>query len=159
VVTGFAALSDAWACTNPSGGRGLSVGLVHAQLLRDLAVGCGDDPAGFAAAWAQRTEEVVGPFYRAQCAADDERIAEMAAAARGEPTRPPAVAGSAALAMAAMHDADLFRALLETSTCLAPPEEVLARPLVRERLAAVGEVGPLRIPGPDRARLLELLAA
>jgi hypothetical protein len=155
-VTGLAPLADAWACTNPSGGRGLSVGLVHAQLLRDLVVACRDDPAAFAAAWAARTDEVVGPFYRAQCAADDARIAEMAAAARGEPLPPPA-GPEPALAAAAMHDADLFRALLETATCLAQPEEVLARPLVRERLAALGDVEPLRIPGPDRAQLLDLV--
>jgi len=35
VVTGFAAVGDAWACTNPSAGRGLSLGLVHAQVLRN----------------------------------------------------------------------------------------------------------------------------
>jgi hypothetical protein len=157
-VTGLAPLADAWACTNPSGGRGLSVGLVHAQLLRDLVGACRDDPAAFAAAWAARTDEVVGPFYRAQCAADDARIAEMAAAARGEPLPPPA-GPEPALAAAAMHDADLFRALLETATCLAQPEEVLARPLVRERLAALGDVEPLRIPGPDRAQLLDLVTA
>jgi hypothetical protein len=132
---------------------------VHGQLLRDLVLACGDDPAGFAAAWAQRTDEVVGPFYRAQCASDDERIAEMAAVARGEELRPPVDGGPAALAAAAMHDADLFRALVETATCTAHVDEVLARPLVRERLAAIGPVEPLRIPGPDRAQLLELVAA
>ncbi|MGZ4616941.1 MAG: FAD-dependent oxidoreductase, partial [Actinomycetes bacterium] len=31
VATGLAAVGDAWACTNPSAGRGLSVGLIHAQ--------------------------------------------------------------------------------------------------------------------------------
>ena len=34
VATGFAAVGDAWACTNPSAGRGLSVGLMQAQRLR-----------------------------------------------------------------------------------------------------------------------------
>jgi len=36
VATGFAAVGDAWACTNPSGGRGVSIGIVHAQLLRRI---------------------------------------------------------------------------------------------------------------------------
>jgi len=36
VVTGLAALGDAWACTNPSLGRGASIGLLHACALRDL---------------------------------------------------------------------------------------------------------------------------
>jgi 2-polyprenyl-6-methoxyphenol hydroxylase-like FAD-dependent oxidoreductase len=36
VITGLAALGDAWACTNPSLGRGASIGLLHACALRDL---------------------------------------------------------------------------------------------------------------------------
>ena len=36
VATGFAAVGDAWACTNPSAGRGLSVGMLHAQVLRQV---------------------------------------------------------------------------------------------------------------------------
>ena len=36
VATGYAAVGDAWACTNPSAGRGLSVGLLHAQRLRGV---------------------------------------------------------------------------------------------------------------------------
>jgi 2-polyprenyl-6-methoxyphenol hydroxylase-like FAD-dependent oxidoreductase len=35
VATGFLAVADAWACTNPSAGRGLTVGFMHAVRLRD----------------------------------------------------------------------------------------------------------------------------
>ena len=35
VATGLVAVADAWACTNPSAGRGLTVGLLHAVRLRD----------------------------------------------------------------------------------------------------------------------------
>ncbi len=35
IATGVVAVGDAWACTNPSAGRGISVGLFHAQCLRD----------------------------------------------------------------------------------------------------------------------------
>src|SRR6185436_12603882 len=35
VVTGLVAVGDAWACTNPSLGRGASLGLLHALTLRD----------------------------------------------------------------------------------------------------------------------------
>ena len=34
-LTGVALLADAWACTNPSVGRGMSFGLMHGALLRD----------------------------------------------------------------------------------------------------------------------------
>jgi 2-polyprenyl-6-methoxyphenol hydroxylase-like FAD-dependent oxidoreductase len=35
LMTGIVAVADAWACTNPSGGRGASIGMMHAQGLRD----------------------------------------------------------------------------------------------------------------------------
>ena len=35
-VTGVALLGDAWACVNPSSGRGMTLGMLHAQHLRDL---------------------------------------------------------------------------------------------------------------------------
>ena len=37
VVTGVALLADAWACTNPSVGRGMALGMLHARHLRDVA--------------------------------------------------------------------------------------------------------------------------
>ena len=79
VVTGYATVGDAWACTNPSAGRGLSVGLVHAQLLRDVVREHLDDPRSFVSAWHERTEEFVAPFYWNQVAADRTRIEEMTA--------------------------------------------------------------------------------
>ena len=44
IATGYAAVGDAWACTNPSAGRGLSIGLMHAQRLRDAVHAELDDP-------------------------------------------------------------------------------------------------------------------
>ncbi|MDP1847164.1 MAG: hypothetical protein Q8K79_05165 [Solirubrobacteraceae bacterium] len=35
LVTGVALLGDAWSCTNPSAGRGMTLGLLHARHLRD----------------------------------------------------------------------------------------------------------------------------
>jgi 2-polyprenyl-6-methoxyphenol hydroxylase-like FAD-dependent oxidoreductase len=157
VVTGFVAVGDAWACTNPSAGRGISVGAVHAQLLRAVVRASLDDPVELARAFDERTDREVAPFYRAQLTADRERIAEMDALRAGREPPPPDPTRSGLLTAAA-HDADAFRALLETGTCLALPEEVLARPGMAERLAAhAGEPPPVS-PGPDRAQLLELLA-
>jgi len=158
VVTGFAAVGDAWGCTNPSGGRGLSVGLLHAAALRRVVAEHLDDPAAFAAAWDERTEQVVAPFWEAQRSADRTRIAEMAARAEGrEP--PPADPLFRRFSAAGMRDPVLFRALLEIGLSLAPPREVLGRAGMTERVERAGEVESLRLPGPDRERLLALLSA
>ena len=157
VVTGFAAVGDAWACTNPSAGRGLSVGIVHAQLLRAVVAAHLDDPAALAQVWDEATEQVVTPFYRNQVAADQRRIAEMRAVAAGAlPPPPDPVMGR--LPVAAAQDADVFRAMIEMLTCLAQPQEVLARPGMRERIVNAVPVGPPPRWGPDRTELLELLA-
>jgi 2-polyprenyl-6-methoxyphenol hydroxylase-like FAD-dependent oxidoreductase len=56
VATGFVAVADAWACTNPSAGRGLTVGFLHALRLRDTLRQESADPYAFAEAFHARTE-------------------------------------------------------------------------------------------------------
>ena len=46
LVTGLALLGDAWACTNPSLGRGMSLGLMHARCLREVVGSAPRGPAG-----------------------------------------------------------------------------------------------------------------
>jgi 2-polyprenyl-6-methoxyphenol hydroxylase-like FAD-dependent oxidoreductase len=157
VVTGLAAVGDAWASTNPSAGRGLSIGMMHAQLLRRTVRDHLDDPAGFARAWDERTEQMVTPFYLNQITADRARTAEMTAQREGrEYSLPHSAMGQ--LTAAASCDADVFRGLLETVLCLALPEEVIDRPGMRDRIEQSGRSGPRPVPGPDRAQLLELLS-
>lgn len=157
VITGFAALGDAWACTNPSAGRGLSVAMVHAQLLRRTVRGHLDDPARFARVWDEGTERVVTPFYRNQVAADRARFAEMSALRGGRvPAAAPTVMDR--FAAAASRDADVFRALLETVLCTALPEDVLARAGMRDKIELLGQEPAPPTPGPDRACLLQLIA-
>ena len=152
LVTGFAAIGDAWACTNPTASRGLTIGLMHAQQLRDVVRDHGGDPL----AWDGATEDVLTPFYRDQVRADRARVAEMDALRRGDepPSADPAVARFEA---AAMTDADVFRALLESAGGLAPFSEIVTRPGVKERIDAVAPGAGGR-PGPNRAQLLDLLA-
>jgi 2-polyprenyl-6-methoxyphenol hydroxylase-like FAD-dependent oxidoreductase len=158
VVTGFAAVGDAYACTNPSAGRGLSVGLLHAQVLRRVVAAHLDDPAAFAQEWDACTEREVAPYVADQVAADRQRVAEMAALREGrEPPAPDPVARR--FLAAAMHDADVFRAFLETVHCLALPREVLARPGIARRVERLGDEPPAPPPGPDRPTLLRLLAS
>jgi hypothetical protein len=109
VATGFAAVGDAWACTNPSGGRGVSIGIIHAQLLRRTVRRHLGDPAAFARAWDEGTERQVAPFYRNQIAADHVRLAEMTALREGRPWSPPDSPMSR-LIRAAAYDPGAFRA-------------------------------------------------
>jgi 2-polyprenyl-6-methoxyphenol hydroxylase-like FAD-dependent oxidoreductase len=157
VVTGYAAVGDAWACTNPSAGRGISVGIVHAQLLRRTVRDHLDDPAGFAWAWDERTEQLVAPYYWNQITADRARLAEMTALREDRPWSPPDSAMSR-LANSAPYDADAFRAFLQTFFCLALPQEVLQRPGIKDTIERLGHQAPPPAPGPDRQQLLQLLS-
>ena len=66
VATGVLAVADSWACTNPSLGRGASIGLMHAVALRDLLrVASFDFPMELAQRWHEVTESTVEPYYRA----------------------------------------------------------------------------------------------
>ncbi len=157
VATGVAAVGDAWACTNPSAGRGVTVGLVHAQSLRNVVRSHGDDPERLARAWDEATEADVAPFYRDQIEADRRRVAEMDAL-RADEEPPPREPSTVALAEATMNDPDVFRGALETAMCLALPREVLARPGFLDKVRAAAGGPPAPVPGPDRRSLLELLS-
>jgi flavin-dependent dehydrogenase len=157
VATGVVPVGDAWACTNPSAGRGLSVGLVHAQLLRRAVAGGLDDPVDLVDRFDEATEAIVTPFFRNQRVADRARIAEMDASRAGrEP--PPPDPEMAALRAAMVQDPDVFRANMEVVGCLATVQDVLARPLVRTRMDELAGQVPEPFPGPDRAQLVDLLA-
>jgi len=158
LVTGFAAVGDAWACTNPSAGRGLSIGLLHARVLRQVVAAYLDDPANFARMWSERTDQEVAPYVRDQVAADRQRVGEMTALREGR--EPPALDPAAQRFLnAAVYNADVFRALLQTLHCTALPQEVLARPAIARQIENLGDAPVPPLPGPDRAELVRLLAA
>jgi 2-polyprenyl-6-methoxyphenol hydroxylase-like FAD-dependent oxidoreductase len=162
VVTGVAAVADAWACTNPSLGRGISLGLAHVALLRDVVRGELDDPVGFAEAFDEATEREVAPWYRNTVGVDRARIAEIEAIRNGlEPPGPPTFeAGLAAALFRVMPlDGDLLRAGLEIIGCLSLPEEVFARPGVMDKVIKLAEENPPQPPpGPSREDVLRLVA-
>ena len=163
VVTGLLPVGDAWACTNPSLGRGVSIGLMHVAALRRFLAGDPGGPAETALGWDAVTQEQLRPWHDATRSRDQLRLEEMKAAVSGDPgavdaTDPGRAIGNA-LVTALAHDGDVFRWFLEIQHCLALPQEVLAREGVFEHLleAAAGLGEPV-IPGPDRARLLELVS-
>jgi 2-polyprenyl-6-methoxyphenol hydroxylase-like FAD-dependent oxidoreductase len=164
IATGFVAVADAWACTNPSAGRGLTVGMVQAARLRDV-LREGDDPADVVARFDAVTEADIAPWYYAQIAVDRARFAEMQAIAEHRQSPPPddvLARKCIGLLKAMIGDPDIYRGALEYIATLTPVQALFDRPGFAEKVAAVHEAmhasPPPAIPGPDRRALLELAA-
>jgi hypothetical protein len=75
VATGLVALADAWSCTNPSAGRGLTLEFIHAVRLRDVLRQGSGDPVALARQFNAVTDAEVTLWYRAQLAMDRFRFA------------------------------------------------------------------------------------
>jgi 2-polyprenyl-6-methoxyphenol hydroxylase-like FAD-dependent oxidoreductase len=160
VATGVVALADAWACTNPSLGRGMSIGITHAaglrSMLRDVPL---DDPRAIALQWDAVTNEVAEPLFADTLAFDRHRLAEIEATIEGRPyeTDDPGWLLGRALEGSIMKDPDLLRSFMEIVSLLESGANVLSRPGVAERALALADPTPL--PGPDRSQLLTLVGA
>ncbi len=160
VATGVAPVADSWACTNPSVGRGATIGLMHAMALRDLLRSQGlDDPSAFATAWHDSTQATVEPFYRDTLELDRHRLGEIEAQIQGVPyeTDDPSWAIGLAMQAAAGSDPEVLRGFMDIASLLARPDEVLARPGLLDTVIAAAETPAEPMPGPSRAELVELV--
>jgi 2-polyprenyl-6-methoxyphenol hydroxylase-like FAD-dependent oxidoreductase len=160
VATGVVAVGDAWACTSPSLGRGVSMGTLHGLALRDvLRRSDPADPARFAADFEAATRAVVQPWHRATLWSDRHRLAEMNAAMCGDGYRPadPQWEAIRSVERSAPADPGCLRAVLSLAGMLRTPEQVLSQPGLAERAAAAG---PPHSDGtaPARSELLVLVA-
>ena len=162
VATGVVAVGDAWAASNPTAGRGISMGMLQAALLRDTIAATGlDDPRDFACSFHHATAETIEPWYRDTLAADRHRLAEIDALIGGGEYRPrdPAWEMSRALANAAVKDPDCLRGFISVTMLLTRAADVLARPSMLDKVMALGagwRDEPL--PAPSRAKLLSIVA-
>jgi 2-polyprenyl-6-methoxyphenol hydroxylase-like FAD-dependent oxidoreductase len=141
VATGVLAVADSWACTNPSLGRGASIGLMHAVALRDLLrVASIDFPVELAQRWHEVTLSTVEPYYRATLDFDRHRLAEIDAGIDGKTYDPgdPQWEIGQALSSAGPKDPELFRSMLRILAVLAVPDEVLAQPGVLDKVMELG---------------------
>jgi 2-polyprenyl-6-methoxyphenol hydroxylase-like FAD-dependent oxidoreductase len=154
-VTGLVPVGDIWACTNPTAGRGVSLGLAHAVALRDVLRDHLHDPADVTMAFDRVTEETLTPWYREQMDRDYQRAAEIKAAIDGrqphhlgdDPTRQL----QAAFLAAASADPDVARALMDVMSCLSLPGLVMSRPGLREKVASFVDAEVRAAPGPTRS--------
>ena len=157
VATGVLALGDASAFTNPSLGRGTTLGLMHALRLRELLRStAGAHPDEVALGWEQDTATALEPWYRATVRTSCSRLAEIEGDRTGLPAAPDdRWALAKAMAAGSGRDPDVLRMQLELACMLALPAEVLSRPGAVERVLAAGGCAPrYPLPGPDRRGLL-----
>lgn len=161
VATGIVAVGDSWACTNPSLGRGASLGLMQVEVLRDqIRTVPLSDHVGFALAFDRATDAVVGPWYRATHGFDRHRLAEIHAQVRGVSYRSddPTWVHAKAMDHGAMNDPQVLRGLAQILSVVATPEEVLAQPGMNEAVRTAGAGWEdASLPGPSRRELLEIV--
>jgi 2-polyprenyl-6-methoxyphenol hydroxylase-like FAD-dependent oxidoreductase len=162
VATGVVAAGDAWACSNPSVGRGASIGMLQATVLRDTIAATGlEDPWEFACSFHDATAEIVEPWYRDTLTADRHRLAEIDALLDGSEYRPadPGWEVSQALTAAAFKDPDCFRGFVSVAMVLSREADVLSRPGMLEKVTALGAGWREEpIPAPSRGDLLSTVA-
>jgi flavin-dependent dehydrogenase len=159
VVTGLAAVGDAWACTNPSVGRGASIGIIHAVALRDqLRETSIEDRTAFPTSWFERTEATVRPWYDDTLLSDRDRLAqinaEIAGAAHVSTNELAAAFAGAPNPM--LDNPDLLRGYLDIFMLFRTKAEVFADPKLLE--AALAAKSDEAAPGPSRTELLEILS-
>ncbi len=166
VATGVVAVGDAWACTNPSRGRGASIGMLQALALRETLRDVGlDNPYEFAQAFHRATRTEVEPLFEWSRYESRHRLAEIDAAIRGEPYDPGDWRWELeqALCVAAEKDPDCLRLSVRAGLLISPLHDGLGTDgladrseVPRRRLA--GPAGPCARPGRARGPRQQLSA-
>jgi 2-polyprenyl-6-methoxyphenol hydroxylase-like FAD-dependent oxidoreductase len=162
VATGALAVGDSWSCTNPSLGRGASIGLMHAALLRDAIRDNGDsDPWKLASAWYELTRKEIEPYYRATLGFDRARLAEVDAIIAGKPFTDTNSEWSLTKALEglSLENPDFLRANIEMAMLLRRSDEVAQDPAVKGILDGNVEESNDQPPlGPTRTELLAAIS-
>ncbi|HUD70050.1 MAG TPA: FAD-dependent oxidoreductase [Acidimicrobiales bacterium] len=163
IVTGMVSVGDAWACSNPSLGRGASLGMLHGLVLCDLVRDVGlDDPFELAAAFAASTDDQLRPWFEWTRATDRHRVAQVDAGVAGERYEPDDddFELEQALASASSKDPDLLRINIRGALVLERPRDALQRLDLIDRVSELG--GAWRdepMAAPDRDELVRLASA
>jgi flavin-dependent dehydrogenase len=164
VATGVISVGDAWAASNPTDGRGISIGLLHAVLLRNTIRETGlCSPSMFASRFHGRTAEQVEPWYRVTLAGTHNRLAEVDAGIFGTTHQPDndEYHNVKAVLAAAPLDPDCLRAALDIRSVLKLPEEIFrSDPALTEKAAKLATTAEdAAAPGPSREQLVTMANA
>jgi 2-polyprenyl-6-methoxyphenol hydroxylase-like FAD-dependent oxidoreductase len=159
VATGVVSVADAWACTNPTLGRGMSLGARHARALRDVIREVGTDPEAVVRRFDEVTEEQQTPWYRSTVWHDRHRIDDIQAAIDGREREPDELwERFHAFQAAAFGDLTLLPHFLATFRLELLADDLLNDPEVVAHMEAQGlKAGPH--PGPSRHEVLAAVAS
>jgi 2-polyprenyl-6-methoxyphenol hydroxylase-like FAD-dependent oxidoreductase len=162
LATGVVAVADSWGCTNPSLGRGASIGAMHAVALRDLLeTDSANDPSGLVTEWNQVTANTVEPWYRSTLWFDRHRLNQVHAEIDGETYDPDDASWTAfqALAAAGGKDGDCLRANLMVASVLKTFDEVIEEPGMLEKAMELGsDYAEAPQLGPNREELVGIVS-
>lgn len=158
-ATGLLTVADAASCTNPSLGRGITLGLMHVEVARECIAEHLADADALAQAFHARSETEIRPWHDATTTIDRRRVREMRIYRDGGVPEPSDAERIADVLQAAVTtDPLITRAFGDIFACQALPDEVLARPGVFDRLIELSDQVHLdALPGPSRAELLALV--
>jgi 2-polyprenyl-6-methoxyphenol hydroxylase-like FAD-dependent oxidoreductase len=161
-ATGVVPIGDAWGYTNPSLGRGITLGLMHAVDMAPAIVKLIDDPQGLVSEWERHTAGRATKWHDSTVSFDRIRTPEVEAHLHGlaDPFDPAdmSVAGARGFTSASHYDFEVLTWYNEVVGCFSTPDEVIARDGVFDRVLEVAmSTPPYKSPGPNRAELEELL--
>ncbi|WP_433288033.1 FAD-dependent oxidoreductase [Pseudonocardia sp. CA-142604] len=162
VATGVVAVGDSFVRTNPSLGRGSSIGMAQACVLRDVLREVGPDrPAELARRFAEVIDAVVGKMYRLTLDQDQNRMAEIQADIAGTPYPPASEAWALQrrVRQIMMQEPDVLRFFMRSALQIETLDVTAIPPALRARIEAEKADGPSYPPtGPTRAQLLAAVA-
>lgn len=160
VATGVVSVADAWAATNPTLGRGITLGTMHAIALRDLVREVGTaDADRLVRRFDEVTQERFTPWYRATVWHDRHRLAELDDAIAGR-ERPLDAEWTnfRRFEGAVNNDPVLVLRMFEGLHLRETPRALIADPEILQKLDDLGAKVPLPT-GPTRREVLDAIAA
>ena len=159
VATGVVSVADAWAATNPTLGRGITLGTRHTIALRDLVRSDGlDDAEGFVRRFDEITQDWFTPWYRATIWHDRNRLADIDAAIAGHDRDADTDwQNFRRFEAVTFTDGELIQRMLGGMHLRETPLELVRDPAIVARLDELGATAPVA-EGPSRQELLGAIA-
>jgi 2-polyprenyl-6-methoxyphenol hydroxylase-like FAD-dependent oxidoreductase len=165
IVHGFALVGDAAMQTNPTLGRGVSLGFAHAQQFA-RSIGQADaDPAAFITGFEAWTTKHLGVWFEVQVANDRARLARLGEGSLAVPPNRIDSFDRLAGALSALRERDpiVRDAYMRAYNLLITPGELISDRQVLRRLNAYLKANPVASAsvqqGPDRSTFERLVAS